>query len=57
MLSQCEQDLIVLFLTVLTIGVWVWSNGQAKQIGGPAEMTVAPDGHLYVQMMSRVRFA
>lgn len=45
---------VVLLLTFFTIGVWVWGTGEAKAIGGPAELRMAPDGHLYVQIQNQL---
>ena len=42
----------VILATLVCIGVWAWGSGQAKEIGGPAELLVAPSGHLYVQMQN-----
>ena len=36
------------------IGVWFWASGQAKEIGGPSELRVAPNGHLYIQMQNQL---
>lgn len=44
--------LIVVVLTVLVIGLWVWGTGRAKQIAGPAELAIDPAGHLYLQMQN-----
>ncbi len=43
---------LVILATLACIGVWAWGSGQAKEIGGPAELLVAPSGHLYVQMQN-----
>jgi len=43
---------LVIFATLVCIGVWAWSSGQAKEIGGPAELLISPTGHLYVQMQN-----
>ena len=45
---------LVIALTVVGIGIWTWSSGEAKEIGGPAEMRVAPNGHLFVQMQTQL---
>ncbi len=42
----------VILATLACIGVWAWGSGEAKRIGGPAELLVAPSGHLYVQMQN-----
>ncbi len=43
---------LVILATLVCIGVWAWAGGQAKAIGGPAELLVSPSGHLYVQMQN-----
>lgn len=43
---------LVILATLACIGVWAWASGQAKAIGGPAELLVSPSGHLYVQMQN-----
>ncbi len=43
---------IVIVATLACIGVWAWGDGQAKAIGGPAELLVSPSGHLFVQMQN-----
>lgn len=45
---------LVIFLTFLAIGVWVWGSGEAKSIGGPAELKTGPDGHLYIQIQNQL---
>jgi len=44
--------LAVIVMSVMTIGVWMWGSGQAKQYGGPAELLTAPSGHIYIQMQN-----
>ena len=39
-------------LTLAAIGVWAWGSGQAKSIGGPAQLLEDSEGHLYVQMQT-----
>lgn len=41
---------VVLFLTAVALGVWMWGSGAAAGIGGPAELRTGPDGHHYVQI-------
>ena len=43
---------LVLFLTAVAIGVWMWGSGAATSIGGPAELRAGPDGHHYVQIQN-----
>jgi hypothetical protein len=41
---------LVIVLAVVTLGVKFWADGEAKAFGGPAEMRVARDGHLFIQI-------
>lgn len=45
---------LVIVATIVALAVWAWGTGQAKEIGGPAELLVSPSGHLYVQMQNRL---
>ena len=45
---------VVLFLTVVAIGIWMWASGAATGIGGPAELRTGPDGHHYVQIQDHL---
>lgn len=45
---------LVMLLTFLAIGVWIWGTGEAKKIGGPAELRTDPDGHLYIQIQNQL---
>lgn len=45
---------LVILLTFLAIGVWVWGSGEAKKIGGPAGLRVDPDGHLFIQIQNQL---
>ncbi|MGI9203265.1 MAG: hypothetical protein ACR2Q3_04610 [Woeseiaceae bacterium] len=45
---------LVIALTVIGIGAWTWASGQAKEIGGPSELRVAPNGHLFIQMQNQL---
>lgn len=45
---------LVLLVTVAAIGLWVWGTGEAKKIGGPAELRMDPDGHLYIQIQNQL---
>lgn len=45
---------LVIALTVLGIGIWTWASSQAKEIGGPSEIRVAPNGHLFIQMQNQL---
>lgn len=46
--------ILVLLLTLAAIGVWMWGTGEAKEIGGPAEMRLNPDGHLFIQIQNQL---
>ncbi len=41
---------VVLALTAVAIGIWMWGSGAATSIGGPAELRSGPNGHHYVQI-------
>ncbi len=41
---------LVLFLTAVAIGIWMWGSGAAASLGGPAELRTGPDGHHYLQI-------
>ena len=43
---------IVLLLTGVAVGVWMWGTGVAASYGGPAAMAVAPDGQRFVQIQN-----
>jgi len=43
---------LVLILTGVAIGVWMWGSSMAASIGGPAELNTGPDGHRYVQIQN-----
>lgn len=45
---------LVLLLTTLAIALWMWGNGAATSVGGPAELRTAPDGHLYIQIQNQL---
>lgn len=45
---------LVILLAVLAIGVWTWGSGEAKEIGGPAELRTDPDGHLFIQIQNQL---
>lgn len=46
--------LLVIVLAISAIGVWMWGSGEARRLGGPAELLVDPNGHLYVQMQNQL---
>ncbi len=41
-------------LTFVAIVLWMWGKGEASLIGGPAELRMGPDGHLYIQIQNRL---
>jgi hypothetical protein len=45
--------ILVILLTILSIGIWTWGSGEAKKIGGPAELRLDPRGHLFIQIRNR----
>lgn len=45
---------LVILLTLVAVGVWMWGSGEAANIGGPAEIRVGPDGHLYIQIHNQL---
>ena len=45
---------LVLFLTFLAIGLWMWGTGEAREIGGPAQLQTDPEGHLYIQIQNQL---
>lgn len=45
---------LVIMLTVVALGVWMWGSGEAARIGGPAELRTNPDGHLFVQVRNQL---
>lgn len=45
---------LVLILTGIAIGTWMWGSGLAAGIGGPAELKADPDGHAYVQIQDKL---
>jgi len=45
---------LVLVLTGIAIGTWMWASGVAASIGGPAELKMAPNGHAYIQIQDKL---
>ncbi len=45
---------LVLVLTGIALATWMWGSGAAANIGGPAEMKVDANGHIYVQIQSKL---
>ncbi|MDX1515995.1 MAG: hypothetical protein R3288_04100 [Woeseiaceae bacterium] len=46
--------MLVIACALLAVGTWMWGSGEAKKIGGPAQLIVAPNGHLFVQMQDKL---
>jgi hypothetical protein len=45
---------LVLLLTGVAVGIWMWGSGVAASFGGPAALAVAPDGHRFVQIQNHL---
>jgi len=45
---------LVIILVILAMGLWTWGSGQAKAIGGPAELLTDPSGHVYIQIQNQL---
>jgi len=45
---------LVLVLTGIAIATWMWGSGAAANIGGPSELKLDPDGHVYVQIQGKL---
>jgi hypothetical protein len=45
---------LVLVLTGIAIGTWMWASSAAASIGGPAELKMDPDGHAYIQIQDKL---
>ena len=45
---------LVILLTLAAIGIWMWGTGKAKSLGGPAELRLGPDGHLFIQIQNQL---
>ncbi len=43
---------LVLTMTAIAVGLWVWGSGVAGSFGGPAELNGGPDGHRFVQIQN-----
>ena len=41
---------LVIIGAIAAIATWMWGSGEAKAIGGPAQLVVDGNGHLYVQI-------
>ncbi len=44
--------MLVIALVVVSLVIWTWGTGKAKEIGGPAELLIDPQGHLYIQVQN-----
>ena len=45
---------LVLILTGVAVGVWMWGSAAAGRLGGPAELNTGPDGHGYIQIQNHL---
>ncbi|MGI9232281.1 MAG: hypothetical protein ACR2RD_01505 [Woeseiaceae bacterium] len=45
---------LVILLSVVAVGVWMWGSGEAARFGGPAELQTNAAGHLYVQIQNQL---
>jgi hypothetical protein len=45
---------LVLILTGIAIATWMWGSSAAANIGGPSELKIGPDGHVYVQIQDKL---
>lgn len=45
---------LVLILTGIAIGIWMWGSGAAASIGGPAGLKMDQDGHAYIQIQDKL---
>lgn len=45
---------LIILISVVAIVVWFRSTGAAKEYGGPACLTLDPDGHLYIQIQNQL---
>ncbi len=45
---------LVMTLTFVAIALWMWGKGEASLVGGPAELRLGPNGHLYIQIQNRL---
>ncbi|MBT8066650.1 MAG: hypothetical protein KJO09_05375 [Gammaproteobacteria bacterium] len=41
---------LVIVMAIVALGIWTWGSGEAANIGGPSELRIDPDGHLYIQI-------
>ena len=46
--------ILVIVGVILSVGVWTWGNGESKAIGGPSELVIDPDGHLFIQIQNQL---
>ena len=45
---------LVVLIASAAIAIWFWCSGEAKEYGGPASLTIDPDGHLYIQVRNQL---
>lgn len=43
---------LIILGAIAAIATWMWSTGEAASIGGPSQLVVDPNGHLYVQIQN-----
>lgn len=41
---------LVTLSAIAALSIWAWGTGQAKSVGGPSQLAVAPDGHFFLQV-------
>lgn len=46
--------ILVILLALAAIGIWIWGTGKAKAVGGPAELRLGPEGHLFIQIRNQL---
>lgn len=44
----------IVLICIFAVAFWLWARGEAKEYGGPAGLTVDPDGHLYIQLRNQL---
>jgi len=45
---------LIILISIVTLSSWLWFTGEAKTLGGPSELSVAPNGHLYIQIQNQL---
>ena len=41
---------LVIAASVAAVALWAWASGRAASFGGPAELSLGPDGHSFIQI-------